>query len=173
MSQDGKRGKGILVLDSTPIYAGILQSGMHDECFTTEEILGEIAHIRVLHETISTRLGSGMLKVGSASSESTRRISEVVRKLGEGKLSKADLSILALTLDLKERGFKPTLISDDFSIQNLAKSFSLSYLSYTTKGIKKGITWVLYCPACGRTIDRLKSKECEICGSTLKRRPKK
>ena len=172
MSLKGNRAKGILVLDSTPIYSGILQGGMYDECFTTEEILGEIAHIRGLQETVSTRLGSGILKVGSASSDSTRRIIELVGKLGEGKLSKADLSILALTLDLKENGFEPTLVSDDFSIQNLAKSLSLSYLSYTSKGIKRGIVWILYCPACGRTVDRVNSKECEICGSTLKRRPK-
>ncbi len=172
MRLKGNRAKGILVLDATPIYSGILQGGMYDECFTTEEILGEIAHIRALQETVSTRLGSGILKVGSASSDSTRRIIELVGKLGEGKLSKADLSILALTLDLKENGFEPTLISDDFSIQNLAKSLSLSYLSYTSKGIKRGIVWILYCPACGRTVDRVHSKECEICGSTLKRRPK-
>lgn len=168
----GKHVKGILVLDSTPIYAGILQSGMYDECFTTEEILREISHIRTLHETISSRLDSRLLKVDSASSESTKRIGELAKKLGEGKLSNADLSILALTLDLKKRGFKPTLISDDFAIQNLANSISLPYLSYTTKGIKRVITWVLYCPACGRTVDRIKSKECEICGSALKRRPK-
>ncbi len=134
--------------------------------------MGEIAHIRGLQETVSARLGSGLLKIGAASSDSTRRISERVGKLGEGKLSNADLSILALTLELKEHGFEPTLLSDDFSIQNLAKSLALPYLSYTSKGIKRGISWVLYCPACGRTVDGINSKECDICGSILKRRPK-
>lgn len=97
---------------------------------------------------------------------------EIARETNDIKyLSKSDISTIALALELKEKGFEPIIVTDDFSIQNVIKFLGLKYTPIATRGIRKLIKWRLYCPACGRKYNDEKLSECLVCGVKLKRKP--
>ena len=79
-------------------------------------------------------------------------------------LSKADLDILALGLEMKG-----TIVSNDFSVQNVAEHLKMPWEG-AGKSITKKINWIWYCPGC-KKLQNTKG-ECEFCGTETKRRPK-
>jgi len=79
-----------------------------------------------------------------------------------------------LALELKDSGLTPLIVTDDYSIQNVANKIGVEFSSLMTFGIKFRFKWILYCPACYRKYPSdYKSKVCEVCGTELKRKPKK
>ncbi len=92
---------------------------------------------------------------------------EAVRKkakeLGE-ELSKTDIKVLALALQLNA-----IIFSDDYGVLNVAQALGLEWKSVRTKGIKKTIKWVKYCPHCKKTYP-VEYTKCPVCGSVLRRR---
>jgi UPF0271 protein len=115
------------------------------------------------------------LKVRSPKSSVFQEILEASRKIGDMRyLSEADLQVLALALELKGRGLSPVIVTDDYSIQNVANKIDVEFTSLMTFGIKFRFKWILYCPACYRKYPSdYKFKVCEVCGTELKRKPKK
>jgi UPF0271 protein len=83
------------------------------------------------------------------------------------KLSKADISVLALAYQLGK-----TLISDDFAVENTAKLLGISIMPLVTKGIKHIRKWISFCGTCGKGYGP-NITECSICGNRLKRRYKR
>lgn len=89
-------------------------------------------------------------------------------------LSETDMNILALALEIKASGNTPKIISDDYSIQNVATQLGIEFASLATFGIRRLLKWVRYCPACHKEYSvNYRSDECDICGTTLKRKPMK
>jgi len=101
-----------------------------------------------------------------------KEIIDTSTKIGDfPSLSKADLDVLALSLEFQRTGFSPILVSDDYAIQNVAEYSGLHYTSLMTFGIRFRFEWLLYCPACKRRYTQTPSiKRCTICGTRLKRR---
>jgi UPF0271 protein len=92
--------------------------------------------------------------------------------LGDMLLSQADQQVLALALELRDIGFNPQIVTDDYSIQNVADLLGLEFTSLMTYGIRYRLYWIRYCPACRRKFQSTcQDKRCEICGTELKRRP--
>jgi UPF0271 protein len=60
------------------------------------------------------------------------------------KLSKADISVLALACQLNK-----TLISDDFAVENAARLLRISIMPLGTKGIKYTRKWISFCRTYG------------------------
>lgn len=102
-----------------------------------------------------------------------QEVREASRKVGDVRyLSKADLQILALALELKSTGLNPLIVTDDYSIQNVANQVGVNFTSLMTYGIRFRFNWILYCPACHRKYPSdYKFKSCEVCGTKLKRKP--
>lgn len=102
-----------------------------------------------------------------------KRVNEASKKVGDVRyLSEADTHVLALALELKDAGFDPLIVTDDYSIQNVANKIDVSFASLMTYGIKFRFDWMLYCPACHRRYPSdYKFKSCEICGTKIKRKP--
>ena len=115
------------------------------------------------------------LTVRSPKNSVFQEIQEASRKVGDMRyLSEADLQVLALALELKGRGLSPLIVTDDYSIQNVANKIDVKFTSLMTFGIKFRFKWILYCPACFRKYPSdYKFKSCEVCGTELKRKPKK
>jgi len=89
-------------------------------------------------------------------------------------LSEVDLQVLALALELKSTGLSPFIVTDDYSIQNVANKIGVNFTSLMTYGIRFRFNWILYCPACHRKFPSdCKFKSCEVCGTKLKRKPLK
>jgi len=102
-----------------------------------------------------------------------RKIKEASESVGDVRyLSEADMQILALALELKSAGLDPLIVTDDYSIQNVANQIGVNFTSLVTYGIRFRFDWILYCPACHRKYSSdYKFKSCEVCGTELKRKP--
>lgn len=155
-----------LALDAGAFYAGIpfLSSGSY--C-TTQAVFDEIKHIKQSHDAIEALLDTGSLQVIDPDKDSIEKAGAAAKKTGDyQKLSKADLSIIALALQLKT-----TLLTDDYAVANVAVSLKIPVQSSSSKGIKETRKWIAYCSACGRAFGP-DTKECPLCGNRLKRKYK-
>lgn len=86
-------------------------------------------------------------------------------------LSETDIQLLALALELKTLGHAPQIMTDDYSIQNVATQMGIDFTSLVTLGIRRLLKWVRYCPACHKEYPAdYGSKDCRICGTELKRK---
>ncbi len=116
---------------------------------------------------------SGKLKVKMPEERSIQRVKESSKAVGDVLfLSEADVNVLALALELKEAGCLPFIVTDDYSIQNVAHQVGVDFTSLMTFGIRFRFYWILYCPACHHKYPAdYKLKKCKICGTELKRKP--
>jgi len=101
------------------------------------------------------------------------KVKEASESVGDVRyLSEADMQVLALALELKNAGLDPLIVTDDYSIQNVANQIGVNFTSLMTYGIRFRFDWILYCPACHRKYSSdYKFKSCEVCGTELKRKP--
>lgn len=118
---------------------------------------------------------SGKLKVKKPDDALLTKVKTAAANIGDlASLSRTDLQILALALQLKTENRSPLIITDDYSIQNVAKHLGIEYASLATFGIRVPIKWTRYCPACRQKYPAdYKIKYCRVCGMELKRKPLK
>lgn len=148
------------VLDATVIRSGMQTSGQ-DEWFTTQSVMKELRKGKA--EKDAGLLSDIYLKVLIPSSESRARVESQAKQTGDlDRLSETDLDVLALALELGA-----TIVSDDYSIQNVARYTNLNYISGVQPGIKEVYAWSLRCKGCGRFYER-NIDNCPVCGSGLK-----
>ena len=103
------------------------------------------------------------------SAASVKKICETSIQTGDApRLSEADKEILALAYDMKDTGL---LLTDDYSIQNVARRLGIKYSSVTQKGIRRVRRWGYQCSGCGRSSDT--GGECLVCGSPMRMVTKK
>ncbi len=121
----------------------------------------------------NTARESGRLRVRKPKTRFLGRVKEASKMVGDMRfLSEVDMQVLALALELKSAGHDPHIVTDDYSIQNVANQIGVNFTSLMTFGIRFKLHWILYCPACHRKYPPdYKPKLCEICGTQLKRKP--
>jgi len=134
----------------------------------TELVAGSLPWVRFKTAVENRKL---MLKAPSA--EFLDRVKESSRDVGDVFfLSNVDLQVLALALELKSANKQPLIVTDDYSIQNVANQLGLEFAPLMTFGIRFRLHWIRYCPACRRKYPPdYKHKRCEVCGTELKRKP--
>ena len=139
---------------------------------TTPSVINEIKSGTSPHTRIKIAINARKLDLREPSPKILKEIINSSIKIGDfPSLSKADMDVLALSLELQRNGLSPILVSDDYAIQNVAEYSGLRYTSLMTFGIRYRFEWLLYCPACKRryTLNSY-TKVCNICGNRLKRR---
>jgi len=109
------------------------------------------------------------LSIQIPTKDSLKMVKQTAQKTGDDRrLSLADIEIIALALDInKEEGQEATLLSDDYSVQNIASTLQINYQGLVQKGITKKFKWVSRCPGCGKQYNEIK-KICPICGTETK-----
>ncbi len=158
----------ILILDTSAFLAR-LPFRLVEPMVTTQAVIEEIKKGRLVEST-NTLVQMERVVVQNPQQGS---ITEVVAKAKKTKddfvLSAADISLLALALELQEQGKAVVLLTDDYSLQNTAKNLGLPYQKIRTKGIKEQWTWVIICPGCHAeyTTGYRKGDFCPICGTPL------
>lgn len=162
-----------LVLDTSAFIAGFDPFAVEDEAYSVTSVDNELmpnSVPKLRFEVASERGKLILLEPDSSQMEAIRKSST---EAGDLKfLSEADLKILALAKQLKEGGLNPTIITDDYSIQNVAVKLELDYEPLMTYGIRFQLKWLIYCPGCHRKYPPdYKYDKCEICGTKLKRKP--
>lgn len=120
-----------------------------------------------------TAVDSGRVRIQMPSQKFLAKAKASATALGDSFfLSETDIQVIALALEIKARGEEPQIVTDDYSIQNVAKQQGLGFVPLGTLGIKRLLTWIRYCPACHRTYPaNFKATECSVCGTELKRKP--
>jgi UPF0271 protein len=155
------------VLDATAFYLG-LSFLSFTKSYTTSLVFDEVRHLKRSYSLLDTLVETRNLIIIDPDEKYVRRVLAVATKSGHTvRLSNSDISVLALAYQLK----KP-LISDDFSVENIARLLSISIMPLGTIGIKYTRKWISYCRTCGKGYST-STTECLICGNKLKRRFKR
>jgi len=157
-----------IILDATAFYAGVPYSGLG--CYkTTAEVLKEVTHSSKYLAIINTLVDSKRLVVEEPPSEAYERVKAVAAETKDiSSLSEADFSVLALALHYSKEG-DVVIVTDDYAVQNVAKVLNLQFTPTMSRGIRRVVRWVQYCPACSQVFGGA-IRYCPICGTALRRR---
>jgi len=175
MSEENGLGKRVVVLDTSAFVAGYDAFSVNAEQVTVPKVEEEILRNSMVKLRFQTAVESGKVKVRAPTKESEQAAKASACKVGDAyKLSEADMQLLSLALELKSQGCIPQMVTDDYSIQNVAKQLGVEFVALATFGIKRLLEWVRYCPACHKQYPAdSKIQECQICGTELKRKPRR
>jgi len=175
MSEPNEQCRRIVVLDTSAFLAGYDPFAASTEQVTVPKVEEEILRNSMVKMRFQTAIESAKVKVRAPTQEFSVAAKASASKVGDSfKLSEADMQLLSLALELKEQGYAPQIVTDDYSIQNVAKQLGIEFLALATFGIKRLLEWIRYCPACYKTYSAdSKFKECQVCGTELKRKPKR
>lgn len=165
----------IIVLDTSAFIAGFDPMTIPEKQHTVPEVMDELNAGSMPWIRFKAAVNKGKVEILKPKDPFFQKIVEISKKIGDIKnLSTVDMKVLALALELKNIGSIPLIITDDYSIQNVANKIDVEFTSLMTFGIRFQFKWVIYCPACFKRYPQdYKSQVCEICGSKLKRKPKK
>lgn len=156
----------IYILDSTAFYAGLPYQG-NGRYYTTYQVLEEVKH-----QSVGSSLIHSRVTVTEPSAESLERVRSIATQTGDlNALSKTDISLIALALDLSKSSAKTSLISDDFAIRNVAEVLGVPLSETNVRGEWKKITWKLFCKGCGKQYTNPKLTTCIVCGTPLSKKP--
>lgn len=135
----------------------------------------EVKRNKIILLRFSTAVERGNLKIVEPSKQFLDQTKICAASIGDAFfLSETDLQVIALALEIKGRGCIPQIITDDYSIQNVATKLGLGFISLSTFGIKRMLSWIRYCPACYTKYPaNFKATECRICGTPIKRKPQR
>jgi UPF0271 protein len=146
------------VLDTSAFLSGRQIPG---ELLTVPEVLSELRRKGTtveLEAVLATRVS-----VASAQREGLERVREASETTGDlPRLSPTDLALIALALEASA-----VLVTDDYSIQNVARSLGIPFEQVMERGIREQWRWSYQCTGCGRTWPEF-HRECPICGSPLR-----
>lgn len=151
------------ILDSSALLTGREFPG---ELFTVPEVLDEVER-HGLTPQLEAFLATHVAVV-SPGPDPARRVRDASRTTGdEPRLSPTDVAVLALAVDLGG-----TVVTDDYSIQNVCQAIGVPYETAMAPGIRDRWTWAYRCTGCGRTWPTW-HEACPTCGARLRtaRRP--
>lgn len=162
-----------IILDTSAFIAGFDPFIVEDDLYSVPAVGGELAEGSLPKIRFDAAAQSGKLKMREPSFDHVNIVKESSKEIGDVLfLSEADMKILALGSQLKEGGWAPTIVTDDYSIQNVARKIGVNYVPLMTFGIRYYVHWLLYCPACRRNYPSdYRFGRCEVCGTDLKRKP--
>lgn len=161
--EEGDGGLPDLVLDTSAFMGGLQISGQ-GRLYTTPLVERELEGVEG-----SDLLRASGLEVVEPPREAVERVWRAARGTGDdARLSDADVEVLALALDMGA-----TILTDDYSIQNLASGLGVAFRGVAKRGIERELEWTYRCRGCGRYFDE-DPGECPICGSGIRSaRPRK
>jgi UPF0271 protein len=164
-----------MVLDTSAFLVGFDPFSISEDQATVPKVKEEIKTNSMTWVRFKTAVENGKLKVKAPSEEFLNRVKASAITVGDSFfLSETDMQILALALELKAAGYNPQIVTDDYSIQNVATQMGIEFAALATFGIRRLLEWVRYCPACHREYPAdYGSTKCTVCGTELKRKPRK
>lgn len=162
----------VLVLDTSALVMGLNPSALNLPSYSVTSVLDELTPNTLPHTRFATSRDSGQLTVKKPTPSSMKTVQETSSRVGDAVvLSRADIEVLALALDLKENGLSPAIVSDDYAIQNVSETLGMEHASLATFGIAQKFDWIYYCPACFRRYTTEDADQtCRVCGTPLKRK---
>ena len=170
---ESKKKEPVLIYDTSAFIGGMDPQAIQVPQWTTPENVEEVRS-KSTKGILEMALKTGRMKLRSPSPSAITRVKEVTRDTGDySSLSEVDLKVIALALDFQNENWHPILMTDDYSMQNVAAALKIDYKSVTEAGIRSQLRWKIYCPGCGKEWkeDADKNlKKCDICGTKLKKK---
>ena len=157
-----------IILDTSAILSGKPIDFTNDKIITTNRIDEEIKPGGRDYQNYQFLKQKGLI-LQKPSNNSLKIIEDTSKKTGDyNRLSKIDKEILALAYDFFKNNQPQLILSDDYSIQNVAEFLNLKYESISQKGISKRFKWINRCRGCGKKFkDNISI--CPICGANTKK----
>ena len=154
-------------LDAGAFYTGLIFLSSTYRYYTTQAVFDEVKHIKRSHGAIEALIESNTLQILNSGRNSIEKVVAAARRTGDyAKLSDADISIIALALQLEI-----VLVTNDYAVANVATTLKIPVKSVGSKCITHTRRWITYCSACGRAFGP-NAKECRLCGNRLRRKYK-
>lgn len=173
--------KQTLIFDTNIFLLGVDFNLIDCVIYTTPEVIEEVRHKKYSNKNrnilnrIQAAIESKRLLLRTPLDSFIQKIEISSKTTGDFRaLSMVDKQLIALALELKETLNKEvTLYTNDFSMQNLCSELNIPFSPLIRDGIKSKIIWEVYCPFC-KEIKKIEEfgKNCEKCGTKLKRRRK-
>jgi len=146
------------VLDASALLSGASFDG---DLFTTPEAVAEVRRqgsTPQLDATLALKV-----QVLTPPKEALGAVDSVARETGDiARLSPTDRGLLALA-----RSLAATLVTDDYSIQNVASRMAIRYETIVERGIRVVVHWRHRCTGSGKFFEE-PITECPICGSSVR-----
>jgi len=128
-----------------------------------DEVLDSFSRFRA-----DALIAGNQLRLAAPAKETVIMIMREAQRIGaRGRLSQADVDVIALAYDERSRGNQVVVVSDDYQVQNLASVLEISFQGASLETITEFIAYKYICPIC-----RLRSNVpglCENCGTPLRR----
>lgn len=158
----------IYILDTSVILSGKPIIFNDHKFVTTPGVSSEISSDDRDYQNFQYLKESG-LEEYSPSDKSVKEIKKIILKTGDiDRLSSVDIGILALAFDLKKNDNLPVILTDDYSIQNVAEYLNLDYQGLNQLKITKKFKWICRCRGCGKKFNK-NIRVCPICGTETKK----
>ena len=162
------RGRRAIVLDTSAFIAGFDPFAIADPVYTVPSVRQELVSNSMIYTRFKTAIESGKLQVRTPGDAFLSEVDKSSRAVGDVRfLSGVDKQVLALAFELQHGGENPLVVTDDYSIQNLASILNIKYQGIAQDGITETYKWKFRCKGCGRYYDEM-YETCMVCGSDLK-----
>ena len=133
--------------------------------YVTNSILKEIEKGKISRYL---EMAESSLNIIDPDADSIAKVKNAAQKTGDiNRLSPTDIEAVALALQIGA-----TLITDDYSMQNVSNVIGIKAIGASIREIGKVIEWVYRCTGCGKIYEENIGK-CSICGHSLKNYPRK
>ena len=152
------------VLDSSALLSGRTFEG---ELYITPGVESELRKYGITPQLRAFL--DAKVRTLTPANEAVRKIKSKAEETGDiRRLSPVDISLLALAVELQA-----TIVTDDYSIENVAKALGISYEPVMMPAIKEEVHWRYRCTGCRKFWPEW-HEACPVCGAALRTsRPKK
>jgi len=158
----------VYVLDASGIIGGFISSKHKN--ITSSAVISEIKDLKS-QIVLQSALGQGNIIIEEPDSDALNKVQGAIENSGDIlRLSKVDKTVVALAVSLTKK-YSPTVVTDDYSIQNILKILEIPYRSVLTEGIREIYGWIKICRGCRKKYpSNYQWDDCEICGSAVYRK---
>jgi len=158
----------VYILDTSAILSGKPLDFEAAQIITTQSVSDELKPGGRDYRNFQFLKEKG-LTIFSPSKRSLQKIKEIVAETGDiDRLSSTDLEILSLAYEMKTENKNPIILTDDFSIQNVAEYLKIRYESINQLKITKKFKWICRCRGCGKKFEG-NIRVCPVCGTETKK----
>lgn len=155
------------VIDTAGFLSGHVSLISHGRIYTVKEVMEEILDSDS-RRRLEMLLNANKVTVIEPSADSIREAREVaMRENMLEALSRTDQMLIALAIDLKKKGYRVAIFTDDSYLHTLARKLGIK--SY---GARRGVPArhrirIYYCEVCGYS-SRKRIEKCPTCGSKVR-----
>ncbi len=174
MNQDNacSKLKKAIILDTSALiakYYRLLPRNIF-EVYTTENAVREVID-RENREALFEAIDLGLITVSNPGLQYVEEARKKAIEVGSiHKLSKTDIEVAALAIQLNNMGYTTIVITDDYELQNLLLYIGIGFKPLRTRGVNTLRVYRAYCPVCGYTPASPGVETCPLCGAKITRR---